>query len=205
MEFRRCSGCLSLYYCSKKCQILDWQEGRHRSLCRIIQNRRQRECLSRTRDKSFMRALLHAHFDTCKQDIYVRQAMRLRQHPSNHVCTLFDYTRGPLRLEISTVAPPITSPDLDDLRALRVDLVSRVQRSGGRMEIGLIELEVGGGRRKLLPMRSSSGIVHDGLRRIANELPPGLPDDLSAGVPELLIEKIQTLAVRTEGQVMQIH
>ncbi|KAJ6599403.1 hypothetical protein B0H10DRAFT_2441307 [Mycena sp. CBHHK59/15] len=112
MEFRRCSGCLSLYYCSKKCQILDWQEGRHRSLCRIIQNRRQldQDPFS-TRDKSFMRALLHAHFDTCKQDIYVRQAMRLRQYPSNHVCTLL-ITRAVLSVSKFPPSPRLFRPQI---------------------------------------------------------------------------------------------
>ncbi|KAI6114361.1 hypothetical protein F5141DRAFT_1062787 [Pisolithus sp. B1] len=39
-EFKQCTGCLQVYYCSKECQSFDWNHGRHQSYCNTIQKRR---------------------------------------------------------------------------------------------------------------------------------------------------------------------
>jgi hypothetical protein len=34
--FRLCSGCHTVYYCSKACQQRDWKDGRHRDHCKLV-------------------------------------------------------------------------------------------------------------------------------------------------------------------------
>ncbi|KAI6113171.1 hypothetical protein EV401DRAFT_1984930 [Pisolithus croceorrhizus] len=38
-SFRRCGGCLHSFYCSRECQRLDWQQGKHKAYCQRIQER----------------------------------------------------------------------------------------------------------------------------------------------------------------------
>lgn len=37
--FKRCGGCLHSFYCSRDCQRVDWQQGKHKAYCQRIQER----------------------------------------------------------------------------------------------------------------------------------------------------------------------
>ena len=32
-EFKKCSGCGEVYYCSRHCQMKDWKKGGHKKVC----------------------------------------------------------------------------------------------------------------------------------------------------------------------------
>lgn len=153
-----------------------------------------------------MRALLHADFEANKSDIYVRQVIQLHQSPGP-ICTRFDYTSGSLRHITTTAAPPPPSQyeGEEDLRTAWEDLSARVERSGGRMELAVMEVSLGETRQRilLLPLRSSSPIVHDGLRQIAKGLPADHPQ--GGDLPETTIEEIRTLVRASKDQVVQIY
>ncbi|KAJ7121715.1 hypothetical protein C8R44DRAFT_786757 [Mycena epipterygia] len=46
-DFKRCSSCWAVYYCSTACQALDWYEDGHRDVARIFEI-----CVSRNRKLS---------------------------------------------------------------------------------------------------------------------------------------------------------
>lgn len=38
-RFKRCAGCLHAYYCGRKCQRYDWQNGKHKQYCTRVHQR----------------------------------------------------------------------------------------------------------------------------------------------------------------------
>ncbi|KAJ7804855.1 hypothetical protein B0H13DRAFT_623709 [Mycena leptocephala] len=71
--FKRCGGCLRNYYCSKTCQRADWRAGAHRELCtsRCTGSCRNR---MRTRDRAFLRALVHRDYLALKPSFCSRKS-----------------------------------------------------------------------------------------------------------------------------------
>lgn len=39
-QVRRCSACLTTFYCSKECQAIAWKEGDHKNMCKMKQRER---------------------------------------------------------------------------------------------------------------------------------------------------------------------
>ncbi|KAF8147919.1 hypothetical protein K438DRAFT_456881 [Mycena galopus ATCC 62051] len=58
-NFRRCAYCHQAYYGSVDCQKIDWRSGSHRECCHTLRTVDFNEDMS-AKDRSFMRALLHA-------------------------------------------------------------------------------------------------------------------------------------------------
>ncbi|KAJ7066221.1 hypothetical protein C8F01DRAFT_1365814 [Mycena amicta] len=64
-EFRRCSACQAVYYCSTACQEADWEDG-HRDSCSarppwVLASHLQQ--VFPYHDRWFLRALLHHHYE----------------------------------------------------------------------------------------------------------------------------------------------
>ena len=38
-KFYLCSGCFMVFYCSKRCQKLDWNKGGHKQFCKNVQQK----------------------------------------------------------------------------------------------------------------------------------------------------------------------
>ncbi|KAJ6453232.1 hypothetical protein C8R47DRAFT_248806 [Mycena vitilis] len=59
MNFKRCRGCLTLFYCSKACQALDWRQGGHKRTCAMYRARHINVHRYYTpRERAFLRTLL---------------------------------------------------------------------------------------------------------------------------------------------------
>ncbi|KAF7312914.1 hypothetical protein MKEN_00975800 [Mycena kentingensis (nom. inval.)] len=111
--FRRCSGCRTVYYCSKSCQRADWRRtGGHRAYCALRSNsptllaNGQRHLASHN-DRQFLRAILDHEQTTNWKDICAKQALcLLRFHtkyghfPSAPLITAFNLTKTPAKISV---------------------------------------------------------------------------------------------------------
>ncbi|KAJ7065529.1 hypothetical protein C8F01DRAFT_1125943 [Mycena amicta] len=87
--FRRCSGCLSFYYCSETCQQVDWVDGGHRSACSLYTNLIPNESdalYPSCRNRTLLRALLQNFYDTNYADFYSLRL--LRSEPDSEVLAI---------------------------------------------------------------------------------------------------------------------
>ncbi|KAJ7095571.1 hypothetical protein C8R44DRAFT_889991 [Mycena epipterygia] len=135
--FQRCSGCLSFYYCSQECPIVDWGLGGHRLACAaygtLRLNDRQR---LRVREREFLRALVHHDYRYVKPSIDAQQDVLLRKLAGRGLVTTFDYTDGPVRIAMSA----------DDGKGMEVhgeqwlDSVARAAISGGRLALHVVQI-----------------------------------------------------------------
>ncbi|KAJ7604941.1 hypothetical protein DFH06DRAFT_1487374 [Mycena polygramma] len=129
-HFQRCSGCLSFYYCSPECQRLDWHDGDHRSHCRYHPQRLSEMQGLKARERSFLRAVMTHDYDEAKQT--------QRFQPDTPFFTLFDYRRGPVRIEMQSMDSPLAK-SLEKNSGWRNDVL-RAARSSGRMELQVLVL-----------------------------------------------------------------
>ncbi|KAJ7657245.1 hypothetical protein DFH06DRAFT_1197743 [Mycena polygramma] len=186
-DFLRCSGCQSAYYCSKKCQKQDWLDG-HRKLCtpnRLL-------CLSEAftvaaefseftvsasdantdlsiRERLFLRTLVQADYGYGSPNGADMMEVRfMNQNPGVNFFTLFDYTSGAAYIAVHAVA----DADALGLGEQWVEEAARAARSGGRLRLHLLRVVEGGvSRCWLVPLRSGTSRIYDGMQRIAGALP----------------------------------
>ncbi|KAF8140797.1 hypothetical protein K438DRAFT_698578 [Mycena galopus ATCC 62051] len=174
-EFKRCSSCRALYYCSTACQALDWYEDGHRDVCKHLRNLRlaEPETLS-ARDRSFLLALVHYDHEKHLRRSCVDKIAFMHQNPGKQSYLLFNYTgefEGP---QVHSVdSPPDPNPS-EESAAQWADQVARAARSGGRLN--LVVVLVADGKhvsRRMVPVRSPTSEFHHGLSQIAARIPPG--------------------------------
>ncbi|KAJ7219940.1 hypothetical protein GGX14DRAFT_389359 [Mycena pura] len=97
--FKRCTGCLSRYYCSQTCQANDWTK-RHRALCFILLAERTDEQTDTNasgnppRERNFMRKLLDFDFNRLREHVWERQRSFMREKPGELFVTNYDFTSG---------------------------------------------------------------------------------------------------------------
>ncbi|KAJ7430749.1 hypothetical protein B0H11DRAFT_2134272 [Mycena galericulata] len=118
---RRCAGCSSLYYCSPACQALDWAEGGHKKACKsygALSLREDNELDLKTRERSFLRALIHHDYQKSKLTLFP---------PTGHV-----------KISIQLLSSAPTRANLGGPEWM--DIVSRAERSGGRMILDVLVL-----------------------------------------------------------------
>ncbi|KAJ7663248.1 hypothetical protein DFH06DRAFT_1128578 [Mycena polygramma] len=206
-SFRRCSKCHNFYYCSTTCQRLDWTDGGHRKSCRS-QNLLALSSLQRfsTRERTLMRALLRHDFQALRLDIYTEQVACMRANPGADYFVLFDYTCGDVSASVVPMVP-ITA-EYDALSATRhiwaaewAHNEERARRSAGRMTVHLMRLREGDlARSMIVPLRTSSSVVHEGLRGIAAEL--SVSGDVSDAAE--IRRKVEDLCF-VNADVVEIH
>ncbi|KAJ6553697.1 hypothetical protein DFH09DRAFT_1495223 [Mycena vulgaris] len=148
----------SAFYCSQPCQAADWKAG-HRKLCAFPGNAHHKHCphLS-AEDRAFLRALLHHDYEASRPDILARQIQFARAQPQPGALgfVTFDYSAGGLAL---AVGPANAGADFG----------ARAARSNGRVELHVMVVSEGMGRKRgtVFPMRSSSAAVHEGVAAFA--------------------------------------
>ncbi|KAJ6550258.1 hypothetical protein B0H19DRAFT_1265101 [Mycena capillaripes] len=159
--FKRCSGCLSFYYCSLECQRLEWREKETIAatagfslLIVLIQ-------ALRVRERAFLRAAMTHDYNLAKnKEIYLEQVLLSSKTGTPlKFFTLFDYTRGRVQ----------TNGWWDD--------VLRTACSAGRMELHVLALP-GHNRNAprffVVPMRTETSRVQDAVADIGRSLGPGV-------------------------------
>jgi hypothetical protein len=192
-EFTRCSACKSVYYCDEACQTVDWVGGGHRSACKSYVALSLREyqvpfCIARLNCnlhpypsgagnaldfamRSFLRALIHHDYHKAKRTIRLQKIVFHRPSPDGGFLTLYDYTQGPVKINLQLLNSAKTHEVLGSTE--RTNIVSRAERSGGRMGLDVL---VFSGREEYhyyaISLRSNRSTVNDGLRALGDELPP---------------------------------
>ncbi|KAJ7708470.1 hypothetical protein B0H14DRAFT_2646637 [Mycena olivaceomarginata] len=140
------------------------------------------------RDRAFIRALMH-HDYTVNLDWRLRELMFMNEYPDTPFLTVFDYRRGKAEIKLHQLDTFAHRTGLK-LGAEWDDDVARTTQSGGRMALHLFcASEAGRCRYWIVPLRSASATVHEGLRRLA----AGLPRKLGTwNIPALMCQ-IQNL------------
>ncbi|KAJ7162511.1 hypothetical protein C8R46DRAFT_1283517 [Mycena filopes] len=170
---RCCSACRSAHYCSPECQRVDWRDA-HREVCDDL--RRVRACHPEDylppRERAFMKFLLHTDFQQRRLFIALREVMFMHENPGVSFFVTFDYCSA------TGVAfcpcPRSAFKATHDVEAELPVLWDRVARSGGRMEMDVMFVgQTSVPRPRAFPLRTSSAAFHDGLRRIAGDIPRG--------------------------------
>ncbi|KAJ7648290.1 hypothetical protein DFH06DRAFT_1209891 [Mycena polygramma] len=197
IEFKSCGQCHTMFYCSPSCQKADWHQGCHRVQCLAIRsfNFRHPETLS-SRSLSFIRVILHADYQAQKLDILRRQLDFIREHPAEQIMTtVFDYTAGHLRLVVE--AMPVEASTAHRYRD--VDCATyhaRVAQSAGRMALHLVSVQEGPAfTSRMFTLRSNTSVLHDGLRRIAAEIPSSFGGSV----------ELQDLIKSSRSELVEIH
>ncbi|KAJ7483881.1 hypothetical protein B0H11DRAFT_2020883 [Mycena galericulata] len=193
IEFRRCSQCQSVYYCSISCQKHDWTMGDHRTRCSAIRTfARAHPEYASPRNLSFMRAVIHQDAQTPRwRANALRDRLRLLRGSApgseEHHVTVFTYLSG---------KPYVHAERLRDSRSRDqygdVDWdaeVARAARSGGRMELHLVRFWDGDREHlRMLTMRCNIPVWTVSLRRLARETPSGDSRDEIEGLMDTAVK-----------------
>ncbi|KAJ7736143.1 hypothetical protein B0H16DRAFT_123905 [Mycena metata] len=113
-DFKRCSACRSIYYCSPECQAKDWRRGGHRQTCDALYNRRRRNSHISAKDRAFTRALLNHDCSKQQREIALDELEWMHAHPNEIPYILFDYSEGQLNVSFESHqnAPPEFAAEL---------------------------------------------------------------------------------------------
>ncbi|KAJ7097003.1 hypothetical protein C8R43DRAFT_1049061 [Mycena crocata] len=164
-EFKLCAYCHSTYYCSNKCQRLDWTRGEHRDGCTSLRifGLKHNKSIS-LQDTKFLKEVVHHDYHAQQHDILQRQLACYRKQPSALVVTVFDYSSGHAEIQVHAASTLLSSyPEVNWKEHLR-----RSQQGGGRIEFHLALVPKGSVlQARMFPMRSNVPVIRDALRRLA--------------------------------------
>ncbi|KAJ7448957.1 hypothetical protein FB451DRAFT_1532032 [Mycena latifolia] len=128
--------------------------------------------LMHSRERAFMRALLQKDYLRLWYTLSIRILSFLVEHPGDLFFICFDYTTAG-----GVTAQVVPKDVFKAVRNYEAELPvqwGRSARAEGRMELHVAFVNVGDNERPLLlPLRATSSKFHDGLRRLAAEVPPG--------------------------------
>ncbi|KAJ7620437.1 hypothetical protein FB45DRAFT_1062697 [Roridomyces roridus] len=147
-DLKRCSECHSAFYCSRECQIQEW--AHHKKLCPSLLER-ENELAYLASEVKFLRAVLNHDYEHARADVVAKRSKALETHPDAVV--IFDYRHG-LTVQIECgVAPAEVDRELIEYYG------DRVNRSGERLEMHVMALNVGKDRTEwlVLPMCVEAG------------------------------------------------
>ncbi|KAF7313042.1 MYND-type domain-containing protein [Mycena kentingensis (nom. inval.)] len=144
-RLKQCAGCSSAIYCSPTCQRRDWQAG-HRNFCSELGSRRRAQ-ISRlgSRNISFFRHLLERDLNQEAQIRSITQGLlnffvngpivasfpRTTRTPFDIPCFIFNYSAGPINVEII----PSRSPRSTFLNALPPAQLRWIYENRGRVQL----------------------------------------------------------------------
>ncbi|KAJ7675526.1 hypothetical protein B0H17DRAFT_1080622 [Mycena rosella] len=200
-EFNRCGGCQCVYYCSEACQRLDWREG-HRKACDshgtlyLSANDSQLT----TVERSFLRAVVHHDSQKEKAQLLIQQLGFMSAYPGQDFLVLYNYTRGAVKFSVQPLNGAPTKERFNG--AEWEDIVSRMVRSGGRMRLDAIAMPgTADFRYYAIPLRTNTPAVHEGLRKLARELPA----DQESWDNDLLAKRLTPLMYHEDPDVLEVH
>ncbi|KAJ6504134.1 hypothetical protein C8R47DRAFT_1104380 [Mycena vitilis] len=185
--FKRCI--CNNRYCSKGCQIADWRAG-HRSVCRALIAGNDRK------QSKFVRTVVHQDYELLKADtIYPEQVRFMAKFPAESFFTLFDYTETDRpRIEVDSVEKLES-----ETREAWADIVSRARDGEAPMELHVVRDIV---ETVILPLRTNSWAVRDGMRDIATSLPAAVAAEVSSPA---LVASVQAVLDREKDNVVLSH
>ncbi|KAF7313020.1 hypothetical protein MKEN_00986900 [Mycena kentingensis (nom. inval.)] len=170
---RRCSGCLTLHYCSTMCQKTDWRNG-HLGLCSAYRDTKV-VLSSKTpfHQRAYLRALADYELKTNLPEICNAQFAFLRANPFVRVfVTVIPLPRGPreraktIRVE-SAAATPLGVLSTGRDRAVWNDLLDRTVKSAGKMHMHVLQLP---GEDVVVPLHTSDDKLFRGVQALAGRV-----------------------------------
>ncbi|KAJ7113093.1 hypothetical protein C8R44DRAFT_882120 [Mycena epipterygia] len=185
----------------KECQTVGWREAGHRAVCESF--RVSDSDAASTRDRAFMRAVVHHTYESARPQLFRRQILFMRENPDAEFYCLFNFKCVPPTFGVYPVR------DLPRTDPVWIDCIERAHRSEGRMEVHLVDAPDGthenvvngaNDRSRILPLRSTSSDIQTGLpvRAIANT-------GADESTLEKEIEKRVKVLLRRTQDVMQTH
>ncbi|KAJ6467913.1 hypothetical protein C8R45DRAFT_1019443 [Mycena sanguinolenta] len=130
-ELKRCSGCLTAYYCLRTCQSNDWRHGGHRHTCGNLALRRTKFSHISSSDRSFLRTLVHYECTTKRDEVAPKQRFFDQRHPGEVPYIMLDFLTGMCDIEIGS---------LRDLGSDYTFEVERAERSGREMQLHVMKV-----------------------------------------------------------------
>ncbi|KAK7007523.1 hypothetical protein R3P38DRAFT_2553205 [Favolaschia claudopus] len=166
IQLKRCSGCKSVFYCSRSCQAADWRDG-HRTAC--VWYPRVRSALDSTftrEEYAFMRLLLQQDHLIARAKFVSEYAQIMRPAPNvdTILAGFFDYRAVPVSFKVYDFPAQVSQEDADYWSNIK----RRVFQSSGRMSLDLVQIKDGGAftRSIVIPLRRVNTEVPDALRRV---------------------------------------
>ncbi|KAJ7913594.1 hypothetical protein B0H13DRAFT_1873720 [Mycena leptocephala] len=165
-RLKRCSGCRELFYCSPRCQSLDWHHGHRESCPWHLIHRTNSELTHTSRERAFLRALLHHDYESARTGLYTVLVNAWATEPDAAFYTMYDYRSGGVTVSMHRIKAGRTEGQGNSEHW--ADLLVRRSRSGGRMALHVMRVREGGGERDwVIPLRRMTSQVPDALKRIA--------------------------------------
>ncbi|KAJ7618282.1 hypothetical protein DFH06DRAFT_1236822 [Mycena polygramma] len=205
-EIKRCSGCLTHYYCSIQCQAAAWRDGNHRAFCKNLQCVHRRQLPTsvpfRKRDEAFTRFIVLRDYRTNKLDILLQQLAFVHRTKSTNFSTVFNYLAG--NCAISVI--PLEEASRGGLaeREYRPGMVHQTCLPAGRCDCQCVPVSGAHDRtiERILHMRAESSVLMDGVVRIAGMLPEGADAEHLSELWPNLFEEVRALS---ELEIKETH
>ncbi|KAJ7160585.1 hypothetical protein C8R43DRAFT_993368 [Mycena crocata] len=184
-DFARCIKCYSVLYCSAVCQAAHWRrEGGHRASCRTVLPANRFS----TRQRSFLRALVHAEYRTARCDVLLHQLRFLHKYPGESFQTVLNYAHGPLEIQVWHLWQD-RRRDEDDGASL-----ARITALISRQSCDFV-------------IHPITATLREGLQRIVAEIPQDvelgeIPQGAIVGGWPVLREKVQALLAQERDEVL---
>ncbi|KAK7007504.1 hypothetical protein R3P38DRAFT_3596210, partial [Favolaschia claudopus] len=157
-RLKRCSGCRSVLYCCRSCQIVDWRDG-HRKACVWYLDMRTKSDSNFTREEyAFLRFLLHQDHVGLRAKCVLEYAKIISAAPNTDTISagFLDYCTLPVSFKVYDFPAQMSQEDADYWQNIK----RRVFKSCGRMSLDFLRIKMGGDR---------SGTIGIPLRRLNNE------------------------------------
>ncbi|KAJ7628851.1 hypothetical protein FB45DRAFT_867824 [Roridomyces roridus] len=177
-DFKSCSGCESVHYCSRNCQRSDWKRGHSKHCAAIrIHSIKDPETVSH-RDLSFFPTMVEDMHTTTPASILLAKLVVMHRKLNTEHFTTFQYINGEFKVqtEPATRNEPGFKFGRDFFGPIWDDQLSRVAASGGRMLLHVFVANEGPGKcvGRILPLRMRNGALRAGLEVLSREVPPGM-------------------------------
>ncbi|KAJ7098204.1 hypothetical protein C8R43DRAFT_1244377 [Mycena crocata] len=200
-DTKRCAGCESRYYCSIPCQKADWKHGTsHKRFCKHLKPKGAPGLP--TRDKSFLRHLVHANYMHNKL-LILRMQMKhmLAMGSTSGYFTDFDYRHTPVRVSVHDTEELIDA-SRRECKTSATEMVERMRCSGGRFHIHRVTVPDGGEDRYwTFGLRTTSTEMYEGLQELVEMCGEGgMGEDIYVPMLEVLIS-----ADKADGKLVELH
>ncbi|KAK7024681.1 hypothetical protein R3P38DRAFT_2626034 [Favolaschia claudopus] len=170
---RCCSGCSTLLYCSRECQVADWQSGHRRSCIWHLSNRNRVRAQFSPKEYSFLRFLLQHDYLSRRLEFVEELTRCWVVSPQGLFVSVYDYPNNRssevvLKFSDSDIADRMVCPEY------YLDIKARVERSAGRMALDIMRVYHRGKSTDLIiPLRRGKGDMEASLRNLAGSFVPG--------------------------------
>ncbi|KAF7322251.1 MYND-type domain-containing protein [Mycena chlorophos] len=162
-QFKQCTGCSEVWYCSRACQKANWRWG-HRQECSIIaQDRDNDHAILSPGDRSFQRAMLNYDYAIEQVKITTKFLPVTASTGAQRCAVMFDYLCGGApRIETSS----ITQKQRSEHSRLNA-LWTRADASPGRAQLSMMHFVQGKEvQRRVVLLRFSNAALANAVKQI---------------------------------------